>query len=693
MTARAEPRSLFLHVVLRVVPVAAIVLSLIGLSAAHVLKQADEQEVLGWLERESLHVVNLVVQPIRTVVNEAQSLARNDLIVNGLIDTEERKSYLPPFFRSLRLPGPDAAAAEVALLDYRGRIIIANRTEPMEGPTEAWRNAIAAGLVQTEVSSRGFSVVAPIRYLGLPEGAILIRYGAAQLPRLFEVGSVPLAIALLDAEDRIIFTSHSGLGTVGKLAGRLDPDDWLAVEQPLPGFRRLTLIVAQPTGEAFGTVHEVRLILLGTLLLSILAVIATAAVAALLATREVGRLVRLIRGIDSADDMDRRLTVQGPRELRDLGHSFNAMLNVLQEETTSRHYVDSILDSLAEILIVATPDGRIRTANPAACRFLADLGVGVDRPVAEAFAADSFESGADVSGFLGRSGGTAHLEANYVKPSGERITILWLKSVLREQGSGLAAGMVFVGQDITERIRVERLKSEFISTVSHELRTPLTSIAGTLGLLKGGIAGEVSEKARELIAIGHNNCNRLINLINDLLDIQKIEGEGMEFRMEPVALESIVEAAVARNGTYAAGRDVSFTFRSQAGGATVVADADRLDQVMANLLSNAAKFSPAGGTVGITLGTDGSEAIVAVADHGPGIPYAFRPRIFERFAQADSSDTRRRGGTGLGLAIVRAIVERHDGRVWYESAPGEGATFYFALPLHHEQPVAPAPLA
>jgi PAS domain S-box-containing protein len=235
-------------------------------------------------------------------------------------------------------------------------------------------------------------------------------------------------------------------------------------------------------------------------------------------------------------------------------------------------------------------------------------------------------------------------------------------------------------RDISERKAADRMKNEFISTVSHELRTPLTSILGSLGLVKGGVAGEVSVQARAMLEIAHKNSERLVRLINDILDIEKIESGKMAFRIEPTDLMALVEHAVEANRTFGEQFDVSFVVRDALPRALVHVDSDRLMQVMTNLLSNAAKFSPRGGVVSVSVARRGETVRVAVSDTGPGIPEDFRHRMFQKFAQADSSDTRQKGGTGLGLSISKAIVERLGGEIGFETTPGVGSTFYFDLP-------------
>jgi PAS domain S-box-containing protein len=233
-------------------------------------------------------------------------------------------------------------------------------------------------------------------------------------------------------------------------------------------------------------------------------------------------------------------------------------------------------------------------------------------------------------------------------------------------------GTITIATDITERKKVEQLKNEFVSTVSHELRTPLTSVAGSLGLIAGGVGGELTDRGGQLIEIARNNCDRLVRLINDMLDLEKMESGRMEFRLAPVPLGQLVEHAVEETRAYGEGLGVSFAIENGIGAETVLADRDRLTQVITNLLSNAAKFSPKGDVVRVNMGRNEANLFVSVTDRGPGVPAEFRDRIFQKFAQADGSDNRKMGGTGLGLAIVKGIVDRLDGEVWFETETDKG---------------------
>lgn len=242
-------------------------------------------------------------------------------------------------------------------------------------------------------------------------------------------------------------------------------------------------------------------------------------------------------------------------------------------------------------------------------------------------------------------------------------------------------------RDASERKRLELLKNEFVSTVSHELRTPLTSIAGSLGLLIGGAAGGLSESARRLVSIAHQNCDRLVRLINDVLDIQKIEAGRTTFRLQPVRLHTLFPQVLESNQAYATSYRVMLDLEGEIPDVALRADPDRLVQVLTNLVSNAVKFSPAGGAVGLSATDIGARVRLTVRDDGPGIPEDFQQRIFSKFAQADVADAPKKGGTGLGLAISREIVQRLDGRIWFESG-GEGGTRFHVELQKYEEPAA-----
>lgn len=271
------------------------------------------------------------------------------------------------------------------------------------------------------------------------------------------------------------------------------------------------------------------------------------------------------------------------------------------------------------------------------------------------------------------------LDLNLRHRDGHMIPIELVATILLDQ-AGEPCRMLGITRDITERVKVGKLKSEFISTVSHELRTPLTSIRGALGLLAGGAVGELPGKAKALVDIAHKNSERLVLLVNDILDLEKSEAGEMVFDMRPVDLGMLLPQALDSNRAYADQFNVRFELIGDASGMMLRVDQNRLLQVLANLLSNAVKFSPAGGVVSVVATRRDGQIRVTVRNGGPGIPAEFRNRIFQKFAQADSSDTRRKGGTGLGLAISMNLVEKMGGTIGFESEPDVMTEFFFEFP-------------
>ncbi|MFP2912572.1 response regulator, partial [Pyxidicoccus sp. 3LFB2] len=251
-------------------------------------------------------------------------------------------------------------------------------------------------------------------------------------------------------------------------------------------------------------------------------------------------------------------------------------------------------------------------------------------------------------------------------------------TIARVAGDGPPRFTAFV-RDITERKEVERMKNEFISTVSHELRTPLTSIRGSLGLLEGGIMGELPPQAVDMVRIARTNTERLIRLINDILDLEKMEAGKLELKLAPQECTELVEATL--SGVHGMAEAAGVVLRSDVEGTPQVkGDRDRLIQVLTNLVSNAVKFSPRGAAVTVrVLEAPAGRVRFSVVDQGPGISAEQRGRLFGRFQQLDGSDTRSKGGTGLGLAISQAIVDQHGGRIEVESEEGRGSTFSFTL--------------
>lgn len=271
-----------------------------------------------------------------------------------------------------------------------------------------------------------------------------------------------------------------------------------------------------------------------------------------------------------------------------------------------------------------------------------------------------------------------HIDHRIVRASGEERIVEELGEIIRD-ADGMPVRMIGVIHDITERMQAERMKNEFVSTISHELRTPLTAMQGSLKLLLGNVLGELNEGVHNMLVIANNNCDRLLHLVNDILDLQKMESGKMEFYFDETSVQDFMSEVIEAGKPYADAHHIKLIL-DKTDETTIHADKMRMMQVMNNLISNAVKFSDAGNKVEVSATLNEMNKVVfAIKDHGRGIPEEFRDQLFNRFTQVDSSDKREKLGTGLGLAISKHIIEEHQGHIWFESELESGTTFYFEL--------------
>ena len=325
-----------------------------------------------------------------------------------------------------------------------------------------------------------------------------------------------------------------------------------------------------------------------------------------------------------------------------------------------------------------TPDGRILMVNPAILRM---LGYGsAEELKARNLESDGPDAAYDRATFrtLAESkGGIRGLEAQWRRRDGSRI---WVRENAKAVRGPDGEVLYYEGtvEDVSERHELEELKSQFVSTVSHELRTPLTSLRGALGLLAAGVLGDLPPEARDAVEIARRSILRLVTLVNDILDIERIEQGQLSLQIGSHSVEALLAGSAEEVGPLA--REAGITLDVTPSAGEVQGDGDRLLQVIVNLLSNALKFSPRGSTVRLRALEAPDWVEVQVEDQGRGIPPSHHDTIFERFRQVETSDSASQRGAGLGLAIARSIVEMHGGRIGVDSEPGNGSTFWFRIP-------------
>ena len=344
-----------------------------------------------------------------------------------------------------------------------------------------------------------------------------------------------------------------------------------------------------------------------------------------------------------------------------------------------------LLDALADGVCALDAAGSVIYANPEAARLLGrDAAELAGKPLHELLhgtAPDDLHCGEDCPlRLLGMEQKPARGEGCFYRPDHSTAPFEFTLTQLEDQPEF----SVFSFRDIGQRTAVDRIKDEFVSTVSHELRTPLTSIRGALGLLSSGMLGPLSDKAANLLRIALTNSERLVRLINDILDLERIQSGREPLTFRTVQLAELVRQAIDGMTPMADAAGVKLIHDSTA--VELAADPDRILQVLTNLLSNAVKFSPPNSTVSVMARPGITGVILSVIDHGRGIPTDKLETVFGRFQQVDSSDSRQKGGSGLGLAICRTIVQQHSGRIWAERNPMRGSTFRIYLP-YRPQPV------
>lgn len=633
---------------------------------------------------------------LRGISQGLERLAQSSLVSNALVDSSGRSGYLEPYLREYRLA--DNIPFTLLLTDHAGQTIAASQPGATPAKSAAWiraqvdKNQPHAEILGNEPPRLllAYPVIFPTT--NTPEGLMMM-----------EVALPSLLRQTLDGEGR----SHLELRTSDRRIGARAPsgiDRPVTVDRPLamlPPLQQLGLRItaARPWLSAYRSLLIVGLAYLGIAAGALLLLVRLARLAA-------KRLVAPLHQLATVADHNRAeretkadFPITGTDEVGQLARALQEMVEQLRaehalleqrvaERTAELNDLTYIVRRTSNGVVITDPQGRVEWVNEGFVRL---SGYALDelrgrKPGSVLQGPDSDPATIRyMTQQFGAGQGFAVEIVNYRKDG----TAYWVgidaQPIRDEQGR--IEKFVALETDITERKRVDQLKTDFVSVVSHELRTPLTAIRGALGLLTGGVTGPLSAAGHELATRALANSERLTRLINDLLDIQKIESGKMRFDLTDCPLPRLLQEALLANQAYALRYKVPLELIEPVAPVSVRVDEGRFQQVMANLLSNAAKFSPEGQTVSVSAEVlPTGRTRIGVRDRGCGIAPEFRDRIFQKFSQADASTTRARDGTGLGLSITKVLVEGMGGQIGFDTAAGQGTTFYVELPLAETPP-------
>lgn len=714
--------SLLSLILWRVLPAIVIVQLAIGWFASAVMEQVVSNELESRLNREAEQYPQILAVKLDALVQTAVSMAKNDLIINGIVDAQERDRYIPVFFESIQVPGPPGA--EVTLADYKGRRLASNHIKA--NYTEAgWLKQVLSGETWLHLSEAGFTVAVPVMISAVAEGMIVIRYGSAQLDSLLQIPTEAAAIAVVTEVQDILyssnqqFTDHLTKDQVGTLS------DWQVVAAAVPGFDNLQLLTAELRSTAFAAVDRLGYFLWATMAISIGAAALAIIAAALMSTKAVVRFTNNIEQITQASDLHKKIKPEGTAEFHRLANTFNRMLGSLKATTASRddlmkanEDLTSVNDALdTAIAGLAESELRYDLAVKGSSVGIWDFNVATKK----LFWSDRYKEILGITDDLVwrdftvfqdrlhpddkeqvverfqrhlRSGDSYNIEYRLRQECGDYVWVhargqaIWdeVDKPTRMAGSidditDRKLAEIKLTQYAEELERSNRELDDFAYIASHDLKEPLRAIYNHASFLIEDYQGKLEEDGEKRLQRMIKLSKRMEQLIADLLYFSRL-GRGNQ-TMETLDLNKVIADIEASLAETLKSRNVQIDVSEHL--PSISGHPAHITTLFQNLLTNATKYNDAE-EKGIEIGlapsgrdeTPQTHETLYVRDNGIGIAERFQEEIFRIFKRLNSEKAYGEG-TGAGLTFVKKIVENHGGQIWLESEIGKGTTFFFTL--------------
>ena len=684
MKRNKRPGKLLPSVLARVLPVTVLVLFGIWFVASKVVTNTVSSELHRLLGKEATQRADAVGLKLRSLIDAAEGLAQNDLVVNALFDVGERENYIAVFFQSMRVPGP--VGASVTLADYRGRTIASN-TRELSYKGSSWVERTMEGERFVEISANGIIVAVPVQHAGAAEGIVVIEHDRENLIRFLAFVDQGRAIVIKTDDGAFDYAAGDAFTGIDDPVALIEQPGWVTAEATVPGFPNLVLLTAEHETIAFALARRLRNFMLISVLISIGAVTLGIVSTAYMTTKPLNRFIKEIGKVSGASNMNFRILSFGTAEFHSLTYSFNRMLETLESTTTSRDYVDNVLNSINEMLLVTGPQGDIQTANRAALQTLGfSLAELTARNVTSLVSINGDEPDCLTSGNISSLEGIVTTKANLQIP-------IQISTSALSCGHGNQSNLIFVITNIADRKRAElalacrvrdlaRSNEElerFAYVASHDLQEPLRMVSSYTQLLAKRYKGRLDDDADEFIAFAVDGASRMQRLIADLLAYSRVGSRNEAFARTDCA--AAFETAC-RNLTASIEESGATVTRDDL--PTLHADPAQLVQLLQNLIGNAVKYrSDEPPEVHVSCEQKNGECFFGVKDNGIGIDPKYADQVFVIFQRLHTREEY--AGTGVGLAICKKIVERHGGSIWIESQPGEGTTVWFSIPTKEDE--------